>query len=213
MDSSQFRRQQDDASDHAKEQYLCRQALAAKAFLSSFPVDRRADLGPGYVLKLGRMIVRSWYYFRMGYATYLTFLFGYVSTLVTVYYLAIRNMPDLAYVFPKFGEFALIATVIGVPLSVIIGWLHLKRTQVWTAEVDIGVEANPYNYKITPGFWKEVFTPMFLEMLKHNRKILASNNLLSSEDQQRISDLEQKLEILISGGYVGQPRRKWAENP
>jgi hypothetical protein len=35
--------------------------------------------------------------------------------------------------------------------------------------------------------------------------------MLSSEDEQKISELESKLVILISGGYVGNPRRKWEE--
>lgn len=131
-----------------------------------------------------RMITRAWYYFRMGYATYLTFLLGYVSTLITVYYLAIRNMPDLLTIFPRFGDFAVIGTVIGAPSSIIIGWLHLKRTQIWTAEIDIGTEANPYNYKLIPGYWKEAFAPTFLEILRQNRKILASNNLLSDEERE-----------------------------
>jgi len=158
------------------------------------------------------MIVRSWYYFRIGYGTYLTFLLGYGSTLVTVYYLAIRNMPDLSSIFPKFGEFALIGTAMGVPLSVAIGWLHLKRTQAYTAELDIGVEANPYNYKLSPGIWREAVAPTFLEILRQNRKILASNNLLSDQEKDRLSKLEEEWETLVAGGFVGQPKRKWTEN-
>jgi hypothetical protein len=145
----------------------------------------------------------------MGYSTYLTFLLGYISTFVTVYYLAIKDMPILLNIFPHFLTFVVLGTIIGVPLSVSIGWLHLKRTSAWTAEVDIGVEANPYNYKLPTGYWREVFAPMFLELLKQNQRILASNNLLSLEDSQRIAELEQKLSILASGGYVGRPRRKW----
>jgi hypothetical protein len=148
----------------------------------------------------------------MGYSTYLTFLLGYVSTFVTVYYLAIKDMPMLLNIFPHFLTFAVFGTIIGAPLSVLIGWLHLKRTSAWTAEVDIGVEANPYNYKLQPGYWREVFAPMFLELLKQNKRILASNNLLSLEDSQRIAELEQKLSTLASGGYVGRPRRKWTRD-
>jgi hypothetical protein len=137
---------------------------------------------------------------------------GYVSTFVTVYYLAIKDMPVLLNIFPHFLAFVLLGTVIGVPLSVSIGWLHLKRTSAWTAEVDIGVEANPYNYKLPSGYWREVFAPMFLELLRQNRRILASNNLLSPEDSRKITELEEKLNTLASGGYVGQPRRKWIED-
>jgi hypothetical protein len=158
------------------------------------------------------MITRSWYYFRMGYSTYLTFLLGYVSTFVTLYYLAIKNIPELLNIFPRFLTFALVGTIVGVPLSVVVGWLHLKRSSAWTAEVDISTEANPYNYKLPPGFWREALAPTFLELLKQNRRILASNKLLSPEDEHTISELEHKLSVLVSGGYVGRPRRKWASD-
>ena len=167
----------------------------------------------GMTLDITRFVTRSWYYFRMGYSTYLTFLLGYVSTFVTVYYLAIKDMPILLNIFPHFLTFAVFGTVIGAPLSVFIGWLHLKRTPAYTAEADIGAEANPYNYKLPPGFWREVLAPTFLELLRQNRTILATNKLLSREDEEKISELERRLAILISGGYVGRPRRKWAEGP
>jgi hypothetical protein len=148
----------------------------------------------------------------MGYSTYLTFLLGYVSTFVTVYYLAIKDMPMLMNIFPHFLTFMIFGTVIGVPLSISIGWLHLKRTPAYTAEADITIEANPYNYKLPPGYWREALAPTFLELLKQNRRILATNKMLSSEDEEKISELERKLVILMSGGYVGRPRRKWAED-
>jgi len=163
-------------------------------------------------LNITRFVTRSWYYFRMGYSTYLTFLLGYVSTFVTLYYLAIKDMPMLLNIFPHFYTFVIVGTIVGVPLSVLIGWLHLKRTSAWTAEVDIGVEANPYNYKLPLGYWREVFAPTFLELLKQNRRILASNNLLSPEDSRKIAELEEKLSTLASGGYVGRPRRRWRED-
>jgi hypothetical protein len=163
-------------------------------------------------MDMTRLLTRSWYYFRMGYSTYLTFVLGYVSTFVTVYYLAIKDMPILLSIFPHFLTFVVLGTVIGVPLSILIGWLHLKRTPAYTAEADIATEANPYNYKLPPGYWREALAPTFLELLKQNRTILATNKMLSPEDEEKISELERKLAILISGGYLGHPRRKWAED-
>jgi hypothetical protein len=156
---------------------------------------------------LGRIAYRAWYYFRMGYATYLTYLIGYVSTLITVYYLAIKSVPPLLDIFPRFVPFALLATVIGVPLSVGIGWVHLKRSQLYSSEVDVGVEANPYNYRVIPGKEREAFAPFYLEMLTQIERLLDAQALLRDEDQKRISALKGKLELLIDGGYVGTPRR------
>jgi len=158
-------------------------------------------------LSLDRVVYRAWYYFRIGYATYLTFLFGYVSTLVTVYYLAIRSAPPLLEIFPRFLPFALLATLIGVPLSVGVGWVHLKRSKLYSSEVDVGVESNPYNYKMIPGFWREAFTPFYLEMLIQIERLLETQDLLGEEDKKRIRSLKEKMQILIDGGYVGTPRR------
>lgn len=155
-----------------------------------------------------RFVARLWYYFRMGYATYLTFLLGYVSTLITVYYLAIKNIPALLDVFPKFVPFAVLSTVIGVPLSIGIGWLHLKRSLAYSSEMDIGVESNPYYYKFPPGYTLEVWGPVYLELLLQVKKLLAANKLLNDEERERIENLEKKLRILNEGGYIGQPRRR-----
>jgi hypothetical protein len=163
------------------------------------------------MLRRTSFVARLWYYFRMGYATYLTFLFGYVSTLVTVYYLAIKSVPFLLDVFPRFVPFAVLATVIGGPLSVVIGWVHLKRSPAFSSEADINVESNPYNYKLPPGFWREVFAPLYLELLVQNKRLLEVQRLLDSEDTKRIENLQEKLQALIEGRLVGKPRRKMWE--
>ena len=155
-----------------------------------------------------RYITRLWYYFRIGYATYLTFILGYVSTLITVYYLAIKSLPDLLAIFPHFLGFAVLATVIGAPLSVIIGWLHLKRTKAYSAEADITVESNPYSYRAAPGKEMEAFVPSYLELLRMTTKLLDSQNLLTPEDATRVRAVEANLQALIEGKMVGTVRRK-----
>jgi hypothetical protein len=72
--------------------------------------------------------------------------------------------------------------------------------------VDITVEANPYLYKMYPGYWQEAFTPLYLELLGGVKKILEKEGMLSEEERGRIRDLEEKLEILMKGGYVGVPK-------
>jgi len=156
-----------------------------------------------------KILARLWYYFRMGYSTYLTFLLGYVSTLVTVYYLAIKNLPTLLDLFPHFAGFAVLATAIGVPLSVGIGWLHLKRTIVYSSEAEVAAEANPYTYKLSPGLWSEAFAPLYLELLVQQKKLLEAQKLLDEDDRARIQAIETKMRILLKGGYVGVPRRKF----
>jgi len=155
-----------------------------------------------------RWTYRAWYYFRMGYSTYLTFLLGYVSTLVTVYYLAIRNMPDLLVIFPHFATFGVAATVIGGPLAVVIGWAHLKRSGLFTSEQDITVEANPYQYKLPPGYTKELTIPAALVQLRIMRKLAEASGILTDAERAELDEMEKKFKTLMDGGYIGSPRRK-----
>ena len=159
-------------------------------------------------MQKSNFLFRAWYYFRIGYGTYLTFVLGIVTTLVTVYYLAINNIPFLQSVFPAFWIFSVISLIVGIPSAVILGWFHVKGSAIFKSEQDITMEANPYNYKIPPGFWQEAFAPLYLELLKGMAKMLDKQNLLTNEEQEQIKQLEKKLETLIQGGYVGTPKTK-----
>ena len=87
---------------------------------------------------------RSWYYFRMGWGTYFAFIFAAINTLVVTYYLAIERVPALLTIFPNFLQYILIISAIGVPLLIIVGYIHYKRTLAFKSEIDIVVESNPY---------------------------------------------------------------------
>ena len=143
----------------------------------------------------------------MGYSTYLTFLLGYVTTLITVYYLAIKNVPSLLDLFPKFLPFSVLATVVAVPLTVAIGWIHLKRSRLYSSETDVGMEANPYNYKSTPGKEIELSWPMYLMQLRILEKLAETNGLLTDQDKRELQVLKEMMSIVIKGGYIGSPRR------
>ncbi|MEM3084633.1 MAG: hypothetical protein QXU32_05870 [Nitrososphaerales archaeon] len=157
--------------------------------------------------KRSRLPYRSWYYFRTGYATYLAFVLAAINMIVVVYYLAIQNVPALETVFPSFTIWALVVILIGVPLAIFLGWLHFKRAPTYRSEVDIQVESNPYYYKLPPGYWQEVFAPAYLEILRLNLRILNKEPLTEQEEKQ-LKELQKKLENLIRGGYVGEPKTK-----
>jgi hypothetical protein len=143
----------------------------------------------------------------MGYSTYLSFTLGYASTLVTIYYLAIRNIPGLLALFPRFLEFSVIATVSGAPIGVLVGWLHLKRSALFQSEQEIAAEANPYTYKLPPGIPREVYYPAFEILVRLVRDISEKQGVLAEADKSDLIRLEEKLKILNSGGLVGTPRR------
>ena len=87
---------------------------------------------------------RSWYYFRMGWATYFAFIFAAINTLTVTYFLAIERYPFLSGIFPNFIQYVVIVSAIGVPLLVVIGYIHYKRTVAFKSEVDVVMESNPY---------------------------------------------------------------------
>jgi len=149
---------------------------------------------------------RVWFYFRIGYNTYITFILGYLTTIVTVYYLAIKSIPALLDLFRSLTVFAILVAVVGSIASIGIGWVHMKRSPMYSAEVDVGVEANPYNFKLPPGYNREVFAPFYIEILNQLNLLLASQNLLDTKRKERVEDLQRKLQILMEGGAVGGPR-------
>ena len=154
-----------------------------------------------------RWMYRGWYYFRLGYSTYLTFILGYVSTFITVYYLAIKNIPELLNIFPRFVPFAVLGTLVGGPLSVVIGWVHLKRSGAFSSEQDIVMEANPYLYRLPPGYTKELTMPMGLIQFRIMRRLAETKGLLTDSEKAEIDELERKYLTLLQGGYLGVPRR------
>jgi hypothetical protein len=138
----------------------------------------------------------------MGYSVYLSFMMAVVNVMVTVYYLAITNIPDLKSIFPDFTVWAVTVIIIGIPLGVLVGWLHLKRSPAYRSEMDVAVESNPYYYKLPPGYWKDALVPVLLETMKLNIKLL-NKETLSENEMKDLKTLQKKLEILIDGGRVG----------
>ena len=149
------------------------------------------------------MPFRAWFYFRMGWSTYFAFIFAAVNTLVVTYYLAIERIPELKYIFPSFSIYATVMIVIGIPLLVLFGYAHFKKSQAYSSEADIGVESNPYYFKLPPGHQKDVFVPLQLLLSQIVLKI-ATNEKLTAEEIDKLKDIQRQLDILIKGGSVGK---------
>ena len=129
-----------------------------------------------------------------------------INVLTVTYFLAIDNYPVLQSIFPTFGHYIIIVVSIGIPMLVLIGYFHYKRSQAFSAEADINIEANPYWYKIPPGWNKEVVFPLYLNMINLMLK-MSKNEKLTPDEIKKMSDLQKSLSNLIDGGYVGKPFR------
>ena len=127
---------------------------------------------------------RSWYYFRMGWGTYFAFIFAAINTLTVTYYLAIEKIPSLTVIFPNFLQYVLIIATIGIPLLVIIGYVHYKRTDAFKSEVDVVLESQPYQRR------NIVNIALILEsILETNRLLLKTSkgDKLNDEELEKIS--------------------------
>ena len=164
-------------------------------------------MGAVNIVMKKKLPFRTWFYFRQGWTTYFAFIFAAVNTLVTTYYLAIKNVPELISIFPTFIAYVLIVVSIGVPLLVVIGYIHYKKSSAYAAEADINVESYPYFYKLQPGWNQEVVFPLYAVLMQALVKISKNENLTDKEIEE-IKSLNEKLDILIRGGYVGSHREK-----
>ena len=87
---------------------------------------------------------RSWYYFRIGYSTYFVFILAAINTLTVTYFLAIDNYPSLKEFFPSFEQYVVIIVCVGIPLLILVGYAHYKKTLAYKSEADVLIESNPY---------------------------------------------------------------------
>jgi hypothetical protein len=139
----------------------------------------------------GNIGFRGWYYFRTGWSVYLAFIFAAINTLTVTYFLAIDNYPMLKEIFPSFLHYIVIASVVGIPFLVLIGYAHFKRTASFKAEADIMIEANPHWRRILQN--TEVLLPSYVALLELVVK-LSKNEKLSEDDMNQISNLKNNLD-------------------
>jgi len=87
---------------------------------------------------------RAWFYFRNGWSIYFAFIFAAINTLTVTYFLAIERVPLLVNIFPSFIHYVVIISSVAIPLLIIIGYVHWKKSGARKAEIDIAYEVNPY---------------------------------------------------------------------
>ena len=133
---------------------------------------------------------RGWYYFRLGWSTYFAFIFAAINTLTVTYYLAIEKIPALVSIFPTFIQYVLIVSGIGIPILVLIGYAHFKRSKAFQSEAEIIIESNPVQARHIAN------TEMLLELnLKQFDIILRlnQNNKISDSELKEIKELHKKI--------------------
>ncbi len=129
---------------------------------------KRSDLG-----------FRAWYYFRNGWSLYFAFIFSAINTLVVTYYLAIERVPFLLSIFPSFLHYAAILPIFGIPLLIIIGYIHWKRSGARKAEIDINYEVDPYRARTLVN--SEIILKINLSLIQLTSKLITNEKLTEKE--------------------------------
>jgi len=133
---------------------------------------------------------RTWFYFRMGWATYFAFIMAAINTLTVTYYLAIEKYPTLVTIFPNFIIYVIIITTIGIPLLVLVGYVHYKRTVAFKSEIDVQIESNPYQRRYVVNI--DIILKLTLKMHEMLLKI-SKNEKFTEQELEEIFNLHKEL--------------------
>lgn len=148
------------------------------------------------------VLFRAWFYFRQGWSTYFAFIIAALNTMVTTYYLAIRDVPTLEIWFPSFSIYVVILSAVGVPLLVLVGYLHYKKSAAFKAEADINMEANPHMRRLLLN--TETLLTLYANMSEIMVK-LAKNEKLTEKEHEEIEVLKKKLDDYIKRRTIHDP--------
>ena len=160
-----------------------------------------------FVLNPMRLLYRAWFYFRIGYSTYIAFFIGFASNIVVIYALAVKQNTLLLPYFDRLWVFALVTLVVAVPISVLVGLFHMKRTGAFAADASVSLEANPYIYKVVPGKEQEVILPLMIATVQGIVKVLQRQNNLTESERKEFEDVLLKADRLLRGQVFGRPKQ------
>jgi hypothetical protein len=141
------------------------------------------------------LMFRLWFYFRMGWGTYFAFLFAAINTLTVTYYLAIEKYPILQTAFPNFIQYVMVVVAVGIPVLILAGYIHFKKSQAFKSEADINIEVNPYHARII------VNTELNLKLNTLILNLIEKTSLsdsLSDNEKEEIKNFRKELEKLTA---------------
>ena len=134
--------------------------------------------------------LRGWLYFRTGWATYFAFIVAAVNALTVTFFLAIEEYPLLSVIFPTFFHYVVIVVGIGVPVLILVGYIHYKKSKSFRAEQDVLIETSPHFRRILQN--TEVLLSSYLKLTELMIK-LSENKKLTDKELKDVSQLQQKL--------------------
>ena len=141
----------------------------------------------------GSLGFRAWFYLKHKKSVFffcIAFILAALNTLTVTYFLAIENYPFLQSVFPSFEQYIVIVVTVGVPVLIIIGYIHFKKTLAFKSEIDILVESNPYMNRSIAN--SEVILTLTLQ-LANMVLVLSKNKKPTDKDLEEITRIQKEL--------------------
>jgi uncharacterized protein YnzC (UPF0291/DUF896 family) len=126
----------------------------------------------------------------MGWSTYFVFALGAINTLTITYFLAIDNYPVLKNVFPTFEQYVVIMIVVGIPVLIMLGYAHYKKTKAFRSEMDVFIESNPYQRRNIVNSTILVSLTMKINEMMFK---LAKNEKLTSKEIEEVEKLQNEV--------------------
>ena len=138
---------------------------------------------------------RLWQYFRVGWATYFGFIFAAINTIITTYYLAFDNISFLQQIFPTFGHYVISVILIGIPVLIMTGYIHTKRSAAYKKKKKIQSESNPHVIRGLEN--KEL---MLIVIYKINKLLIKKINKIKFTEKEldEMTILKQKIQNQVN---------------
>lgn len=136
---------------------------------------------------------RGLFYFRHGWGNAVAFIFSALSTLTVTYYLIIDKFPPFETVFVTFAHYVIIICAIMVPILILIGYVHWKKSGAMKAEFDISYEENPYIIRII------VDSELLIKLNMRLEKILriVKYEEISKQELNELKELKDELKEFV----------------
>lgn len=140
---------------------------------------------------------RAWFYFRIGYGTYLAFVVNIIQFLLigTLY---VQRIPEFAGI-----HLTVLAAIFVLPFSIasiIIGVLHTRRQM--RTDIVLSTLQSPYLFRVTPGKEEKLSIPLTILGLKIQRAWAEKIGMMTPELEADFNRFEEMLKVLASGGEV-----------
>ena len=92
--------------------------------------------------------------------------------------------------FPSFMIYVGVLVLIGVPILVLIGYIHYKKSPAFKTEAVISFESNPPLYRLLQN--TEITLPMYLQVINLLLK-LSTNEKFTQSETDELYRLQQQL--------------------